>query len=129
LHFGNCLPGRLWYPTLHHDAVQLALRPEITPKFSERDAREAALVNSSQHSIVVGDRTIDLARELVIDGRGELVPLRPRAWLVLRLLATRAGRLVGKDEIMDEVWPDCEVTEDSLVQAVGDIRRALGKAN
>ena len=87
------------------------------------------MVNSSQHSIVVGDRTIDLARELVIDGRGEIVPLRPRAWLVLRLLATRAGRLVGKDEIMDEVWPDCEVTEDSLVQAVGDIRRALGKAN
>ena len=87
------------------------------------------MVKPSQHSIVVGDRTIDLARELVVDGRGEIVPLRPRAWLVLRLLATRAGRLVGKDEIMDEVWPDCEVTEDSLVQAIGDIRRALGKAN
>jgi TolB-like protein len=37
--------------------------------------------------------------------------------------------LVGKDEIMDEVWPDCEVTEDSLVQAIGDIRRALGNEN
>ena len=85
--------------------------------------------NPTQHSIVVGDRTLDLARELLIDGQGEIVPLRPRAWLVLRLLATRAGRLVGKDEIMDEVWPDCQVTEDSLVQAIGDIRRALGKAN
>src|SRR5215471_4944134 len=82
-----------------------------------------------QHSIVVGDRTLDLSRELVIDGRGDVVPLRPRAWLVLRLLATRAGLLVSKDEIMDEVWPDCEVTEDSLVQAIGDIRRALGEAN
>lgn len=87
------------------------------------------MLNPSQHSIVVGDRTLDLARELLIDGRGEIVPLRPRAWLVLRLLATRAGRLVGKDEIMDEVWPDCQVTEDSLVQAIGDIRRALGNAN
>ena len=29
---------------------------------------------------------------------------------------------------MDEVWSDCEVTEDSLVQAIGDIRRALGDA-
>ena len=87
------------------------------------------MIKSSQHSIVVGDRTVDLARELVIDGRGDIVPLRPRAWLVLRLLATRAGHLVGKDEIMDEVWPDCEVTEDSLVQAIGDIRRALGKGN
>jgi TolB-like protein len=87
------------------------------------------LVNSSQHPIAIGDRTVDLARDLLVDGRGEVVPLRPRAWLVLRLLVTRAGRLVGKDEIMDEVWPDCEVTEDSLVQAIGDIRRALGNEN
>jgi TolB-like protein len=87
------------------------------------------LVNSSQHPIVIGDRTVDLARDLLVDGRGEVVPLRPRAWLVLRLLVTRAGQLVGKDEIMDEVWPDSEVTEDSLVQAIGDIRRALGNDN
>ena len=85
------------------------------------------MLKSSQHSIVVGDRTVDLARELVIDERGDIVPLRPRAWLVLRLLATRAGKLVGKDEILDEVWSDCEVTEDSLVQAIGDVRRALGE--
>jgi TolB-like protein len=104
----------------------LTLRPEIFPKFSESDLQEAALLKSSQHSIVLGDRTIDLGRELLIDGRGDIVPLRPRAWLLLRLLATRAGRLVAKDEIMDEVWPDCEVTEDSLVHAVGDVRRALG---
>jgi DNA-binding winged helix-turn-helix (wHTH) protein len=86
------------------------------------------LLKSSQHSIVVGDRTVDLAREKLRDERGHIVPLRPRAWAVLRLLATRAGQLVGKDEIMDEVWSDCEVTEDSLVQAIGDIRRALRNA-
>ena len=84
------------------------------------------MLKSSQHSIVLGDRTIDLGRELLIDGRGDIVPLRPRAWLLLRLLATRAGHLVSKEEIMDEVWPDCEVTEDSLVHAIGDVRRALG---
>jgi TolB-like protein len=86
------------------------------------------LLKSPQTSIVLGDRTVDLARELLTDGRGEIVPLRPRAWLVLRLLATRPGQLVGKGEILDEVWSDCEVTEDSLVQAIGDIRRALGEA-
>ncbi|WP_225120934.1 winged helix-turn-helix domain-containing protein [Bradyrhizobium sp. BRP22] len=86
-------------------------------------------MKSSQQSVVIGDRVIDLAREGLRDGRGDIVPLRPRAWAVLRLLATRAGQLVGKDEIMDEVWSDCEVTEDSLVQAIGDIRRALGDAS
>ncbi|WP_426616160.1 winged helix-turn-helix domain-containing tetratricopeptide repeat protein [Bradyrhizobium sp. McL0616] len=71
---------------------------------------------------------MDLTRELLLDGRGDIVPLRPQAWSVLRLLATRAGQLVGKGEILDEVWSDCEVTEDSLVQAIGDVRRALGEA-
>lgn len=89
----------------------------------------ATLLEPSQHSIVLGERTIDLGRELLIDGRGDIVPLRPRAWLLLRLLAMRAGRLVSKDEIMDEIWPDCEVTEDSLVHAVGDVRRALGNVD
>ena len=125
---GIRLPGRCGYPKVRDDAVRLILRPEIPPKFSESEPYEASLLKSSQHSIVVGGRTVDLAGELLLDGRGDIVPLRPRAWLVLRLLATRAGRLVGKDEIMDEVWSDCEVTEDSLVQAIGDIRRALGDA-
>jgi TolB-like protein len=116
------------YPAPQDDAVQSSLRPEIPPKFSESKFHKASLLKSSQHSIVVGDRTVDLAREVLHDGRGDIVPLRPRAWAVLRLLAARAGELVGKDEIMDEVWSDCEVTEDSLVQAIGDIRRALGDA-
>ena len=86
------------------------------------------LFKPSQQTIVIGDRTVDLSREVLIDASGSIVPLRPRAWLVLRFLALHAGRLVGKDELMDEVWADCVVTEDSLVQAVGDVRRALGDA-
>lgn len=82
----------------------------------------------SQQTIVIGNHAVDLSREALIDPNGLIVPLRPRAWLVLRFLALHAGRLVGKNELMDEVWADCEVTEDSLVQAVGDIRRALGEA-
>jgi DNA-binding winged helix-turn-helix (wHTH) protein len=82
----------------------------------------------SQQTIVIGNHEVDLSREALIDAGGSVVPLRPRAWLVLRFLALHAGRLVGKNELMDEVWADCEVTEDSLVQAVGDIRRALGDA-
>jgi TolB-like protein/Tfp pilus assembly protein PilF len=120
--------GAFCYPGLQNDAVQSSLRPEIPPKFSESEPHEAPLLKSSQHSIIVGDRIVDLAHEALRDERGDILPLRPRAWAVLRLLATRAGQLVGKDEIMDEVWSDCEVTEDSLVQAIGDIRRALGDA-
>src|SRR5687768_14553613 len=82
----------------------------------------------SQQMIMIGNHAVDLSREALIDPSGAIVPLRPRAWLVLRFLALHAGRLVGKNELMDEVWADCEVTDDSLVQAVGDIRRAFGEA-
>ena len=79
--------------------------------------------------ISIGDQVVDLAQELLIDARGTSIRLRPRAWGVLRFLALHRGRLVSKDELMNEVWPDCVVTDDSLVQAIGDIRRALGDSN
>ena len=34
--------------------------------------------------------------------------------------------MVGKDELMDQVWPDVVVGEGSLTQAIADVRRALG---
>src|SRR5439155_22591351 len=91
-------------------------------------ARVKILFKPSQQTIVIGDRTVDLSREVLIDASGAIVPLRPRVWLVLRFLALHAGRLAGTDELMDEVWADCVVTEDARVQAVGDVRRALGNA-
>lgn len=75
----------------------------------------------------VGRCRLDLERELLLDARGNVLPLRRRAWEVLRHLAARAGHLVGKDELISAVWPHGAVTDDSLVQAVADIRRALGE--
>lgn len=74
----------------------------------------------------VGDLVVDLNRQVLLDADLEPVPLRARAWLVLSHLAARAGHLVTKDELMATVWSDCVVTDDSLVQAVSDIRGALG---
>ena len=69
---------------------------------------------------------IDLARGELRTAEGNHVDLRPRSFAVLRLLAENAGRLVTKDEIMDAVWDDAIVTEDSLTQCIADIRNALG---
>src|SRR5436309_2014419 len=106
----------------HHGA-----RPEIFPKFSESIPAAKNQMNPSRQTIVIGSYEVDFSREALIGPGGTIVRLRPRAWLVLRFLALHAGRLVGKSELMDEVWADCEVTEDSLVQAIGDVRRALGE--
>jgi DNA-binding winged helix-turn-helix (wHTH) protein len=100
--------------------------PERLPKFSETLRSDG--FGKSRQVVSIGDRLVDLGRDALLDNRGDVVPLRPRAWLVLKFLAQRAGRLVGKNELLEEVWADCVVTEDSLVQAIGDIRRALGDA-
>src|SRR5688572_25804996 len=69
---------------------------------------------------------IDLAAEELRTSSGEHVEIRPRSYAVLRLLAENAGRLVGKDELMNRVWDDVAVTEDSLTQCIADIRKAIG---
>jgi TolB-like protein/DNA-binding winged helix-turn-helix (wHTH) protein len=78
--------------------------------------------------LAVGGHVIDMAREALLDAQGATVELRPQAYQVLRHLALNAGRVVTKDELMAAVWPHTVVTDDSLVQAVGDVRRALGDA-
>jgi TolB-like protein/Flp pilus assembly protein TadD len=54
--------------------------------------------------------------------------LRRKAYDLLVCLAGHAGRVVSKSDLIDAVWPDVIVTEDSLTQAVREIRKALGAA-
>lgn len=53
------------------------------------------------------------------------VHLRPKTFDVLRHLATRAGQLVTKQELIEAVWPGAAVSDDSLVQCVKELRLAL----
>ena len=50
---------------------------------------------------------------------------RPKSFDLLRYLVEHAGRLVSKEELIQAIWPDVFVTEDSVVQCIGDIRAAL----
>src|SRR4051812_36076114 len=45
---------------------------------------------------------------------------------MLRLFAANAGRVVSKQELMEAVWPNVHVGEDSLFQCIREIRTALG---
>ena len=57
---------------------------------------------------------------------GEPIPLRPRAEALLRLFLAQPGRLVSRSELHEALWPKTVVTDDSLVQCVGELRSALG---
>jgi TolB-like protein/DNA-binding winged helix-turn-helix (wHTH) protein len=57
---------------------------------------------------------------------GNAVNLRSQSAEVLSVLAARPGEIVSKDALMQAVWPDTFVTDDSLTQCIADIRRAVG---
>ncbi len=82
---------------------------------------------AAERRTVVGGLTIDLDAERIVDAAGRPCTLRPQSFAVLRHLVENRGRLVTKDELMQAVWPDVAVTDDSLVQCIGEIRRALGE--
>jgi TolB-like protein/Tfp pilus assembly protein PilF len=56
----------------------------------------------------------------------EIIFLRPKAQVLLSHLVRNAGSVVSKSELLDAVWPEVTVTEDSLTQCVREIRKALG---
>ena len=60
---------------------------------------------------------------------GQDVTLDRRTLQMLGLLLHHAGEVVTKDEILDAVWPDREVTEASLTKAVARLRQALGDSD
>src|SRR4051812_48960807 len=62
-------------------------------------------------------------RRLFLDGQP--VTLTPKVSDTLVALLERAGRVVEKDELLQAVWGDTFVGEDTLAQNISTLRRAL----
>jgi TolB-like protein len=83
---------------------------------------------SALDQLEIAGLTLDLRQEELRDAAGTRIELRNRSFGVLRYLATNAGRVVTKDELLATNWPGVTVTEDSLTQCISEIRRLLGDA-
>ena len=70
---------------------------------------------------------IDTKRHLLMRG-GEPIAIKPKALDLLLLLVRHPGRLLGKEELMNRLWPDTVVEEANLTQNVFVVRKALGEA-
>jgi DNA-binding winged helix-turn-helix (wHTH) protein len=57
---------------------------------------------------------------------GAVVELTPKLLDLLFHLVDRPGVLVTKEELLDALWPDANVTDNALTQAVSELRQALG---
>ena len=70
---------------------------------------------------------LDPAEHLLLRD-GEPVPLEPKVFETL-LVLIRQGRLVGKEELMQAVWPDSFVEESNLTRNISVLRKALNRTD
>src|ERR1019366_292615 len=64
-------------------------------------------------------------REFSLTKAGEVLPVEPKAFRVLLALLRNPGKLIGKEELLNAVWGDAAVTDNSLARSVA-LRRLLG---
>jgi DNA-binding winged helix-turn-helix (wHTH) protein len=58
---------------------------------------------------------------------GVLIPMPPKTMDVLLYLVARAGRLVSKKELMENLWPKTYVGETNLTNIIVVLRKAIGR--
>src|SRR5262245_52500559 len=71
-------------------------------------------------------RRVDPARREVLHN-GKPVPIYPRCFDGLLLLIEHRGTLLEKDFLMQALWPDVVVDENSLAKVISELRRVLGE--
>ncbi len=78
----------------------------------------------ADRSFHVGTWRVDLSSRSVTDGNA-VKRVSPRAARLLEVLAASEGQAVAREALLDVVWPDVIVGDDSLTQAITELRRAF----
>ncbi len=81
--------------------------------------------NESKTTLIVGSCSFEPSSLTLRDASGTMLSLRSQSLRVLAQLARTPGQLVSRDAIVQAVWPDVAVTDDSLVQCIRDVRVAM----
>ncbi|HEX6732271.1 MAG TPA: transcriptional regulator, partial [Pyrinomonadaceae bacterium] len=74
---------------------------------------------------VFGDFRIDVTERVLFGEKGP-ISLTPKAFDTLLFLVENSGRVLRRDEIMSQVWPDSFVEENNLAQNISALRKLLG---
>src|SRR5262249_17058561 len=80
------------------------------------------------HNYEFGDFRVDVARRQLLRRGGEVLPLKPKVFDTLLYLVRHSGKVLEKEELMREIWPDAFVEENNLNQNVSKLRRVLGES-
>lgn len=74
------------------------------------------------------DFVLDADRAELRHADGSVTRLRHKTLELFKLLLQNSHRVLGKEELMEAIWPGIHVGEDSLFQCIREIRVALGDA-
>ena len=70
---------------------------------------------------------VDASKRTLTKGDGEQIPLTPKVFDTLLYLVRHGGKVIGKDELMSEIWIDSIVEENNLNQNISMLRRIFGE--
>ena len=93
----------------------------------ETDKRAPAPSNKAHVAAIKPQFVFNFSQHALTGPDGQTIKLRSQSLKVFLLLLENANQVVSKNEILASVWKGITVTDDSVTQCIGDIRRALGK--
>lgn len=81
------------------------------------------------HFYEFGPFRLDAVKRVLLR-EGQPVPLTPKAFETLLVLIQNSGRVMGKDDLMQLLWPDSfiEIEEANLSVNISTLRKALGES-
>ncbi len=83
-----------------------------------------AVPNGVRRFYEFGDFRLDPAKHRLLRGE-EFVPLSPKAIEALTVLIQNPGKLLGRETLMQTLWPDTIVEDANLTVAISQLRKAI----
>ena len=80
----------------------------------------------AKHIYEFGAYRLD-SEEKVLVCQGQAVPIPPKDIETLIVLVERAGHIVGKEELLEKVWPGVFIEENNLARRIFNLRQVLGE--
>lgn len=78
-----------------------------------------------KHFYRFGDFTVDTDQKVLLR-QGKPLPLTPKVFDTLLILVENTGRIVAKEQLMNQLWPDSFVEEANLTSNIQHLRKSLG---
>ena len=90
-------------------------------------SRRTSEIDAKKHeTLQIGDALYASNTHLLQRLDGKTLELRSQTKEVLAYLAARTGEVISKEQLFEHIWGETFVTDDSLVQCISEIRRAVG---